>query len=89
MNMRTEPILLPRIVAVVLAAALGALGVEVAEDDFLGGISLAEVLTAVAIAGVAYIGEGLQRRAFTDSPATVERQLTEYAADHQPDPTAP
>ncbi len=79
--MRTEPILLPRIIVVIIVAALGAIGVEVAEGDFFGEISIAEVLTAIAAAGVAYIGEGLQRRAFTDSPATVERMLEEQEAN--------
>lgn len=81
MNMHTEPIILPRIVVTLLVAALAAIGVEVADGDFLGSFSLAEVLTAVAAAGIAYIGDGLQRRAFTDSPATTEQRLRRTGDD--------
>lgn len=81
LSMYHEPIILPRIVVTLLVAALAAIGVEVAPDDLLGSFSLAEVLTAIAAAGIAYIGDGIQRRAFTDSPATTDRRLARTADD--------
>lgn len=79
LDMRHEPIILPRLIVVLIVAALGVLGVEVSEGQFLGVFNLGELLSTILAAGTAYLAEGFTRRAFTDSPATVERVYTDAA----------
>lgn len=72
LDMDHEPIVLPRVVVTLLATALAVIARKGQRVPWVA---------AVAAAGIAWIGDGVQQRAFTDSPATQERRLAESAAE--------
>lgn len=80
MNMTTEPIRLPALLALVVVLVCA-----VAISLLLGldlQVSIAVVLGVLAVVGAPVVAVAESKRARTDSPATVDQRLSELAAGH-------
>lgn len=76
MNMHTEPIRLPAWIASLLA-----LVILPALSELLTGVGWREVLVGVIAAVIPLLAAVETRRAFTDSPATIDAQRAQAEAE--------